>query len=80
VLDDLARDAQLVHQHHLGADDGRGDLVLRRVRSQLQVRHGAAQRRRVEVVVEADGGVVEENGAHRQKLSSNDKGWRAGDR
>jgi len=65
---------------NLGAGDCRCDLVLRRVRSQLQVRHGAAQRHRIEVVVKADGGVVEEYGAHGQDLGDNDTGWRAGDR
>ncbi len=63
-LDDLARDAQLVHQHDLAAGDMCGDVLLRGVFPDLEARQCIVQRARIEVAVETDGGVIEEYRGH----------------
>ena len=53
---------------------GGADLGLRRVRAQLDPRQRAPKRSGVEVAVEADGGVVEENGVHEGRKRIADSG------
>ena len=69
--DDLAGDPQLVQQHDGAPGDVLGDVALGRGAPQFQAGHGRLEPGRVEVA-DADRGVVEEDGTHREMMPRQD--------